>query len=220
MATSLSRFARPLAPALFAVSALGIGIFAASSSDAQTPAATPSVSVVYVDIDKTITDVDEGLEAQEKMKKEQKKRQEEIASREAEIKKMQDELEKQAKSFSKEAIEKKAASYQQALAEYQQVVVKFNKELGDKERELYDPIERRLKELLRVVANRDGYDMILSKRSVPYGRKDLDLTDKMIQEYNRVYPGKTKPKPADSATVKKPPPAPPAPSTTVAPKMK
>ena len=134
---------------------------------------------------------------------------------------MQDDLEKQAKSFSKEAIEKKAAAYQQALAEYQQIVVKYNKELSDKEREFYDPIEKRLKELLRVVANRDGYDMILSKRSVPYGRKDLDLTDKMIQEYNKAYPGKAKPAASASATVKKPavpPPAPPAASGSVAPK--
>src|SRR5258708_7166315 len=179
MATSPSRFARALVPALLAVAALGIGVFSASSGGAQTPAATPNVSVVYVDIDKTITDVDEGIEPQEKMKKEQKKRQEEIASREAEIKKMQDELEKQAKSFSKEAIEKKAAAYQQALAEYQTVVVKFNKELSDKEREFYDPIERRLKELLRAVANRACYDMILTKRSGPSGRKGLQLTVKL-----------------------------------------
>ena len=118
--------------------------------------------------------------------------------------------------MSKEAIEKKAAAYQQALGEYQQVVMKFNKELGDKERELYDPIERRLRELLREIANHDGYDMILSKRSVPYGRKDLDLTDKVIQEYNKKFP--VKKSAAASASAKKPPAPPPASSGSAAPK--
>jgi len=199
---------------LFLPAVLALGLFATKPTGAADP------SIVYVDIDKTVSDVDEGLEAQEKMKKEQKKRQDEIASREAEIKKMQDELEKQAKSMSKEAIEKKAAAYQQALGEYQQVVMKFNKELGEKEREFYDPIERKLRELLREMANHDGYDMILSKRAVAYGRKDLDLTDKIIQEYNKKYPVKSKPG-AAASTVKKPtpPPAPPpAASGSAAPK--
>ncbi len=200
---------------VFLPAALALGLFAAS----PTGAADTTSSIVYVDIDKTITDVDEGIEAQEKMKKEQKKRQDEIATREAEIKKLQDELEKQAKSMSKEAIEKKAAEYQQKLADYQQIVMKFNKELSDKEREYYDPIERRLKDLLREIANHEGYDMILSKRAVPYGRKDLDLTDKVIQEYNKKYPVK-KTTTAPSASVKKPAAPAPAPSTSAAPKMK
>jgi outer membrane protein len=186
---------------------------------ASSPAA--ETTVVYVDVDRILAEVDEGQVAQELMKKEQQKRQAEIAAMEAKIKKLQDELEKQAKAFSKEALEKKAAEYQQALVDYQQIVMKFNKELGDKEREFFDPIERKLKELLRTIAMRDGYDMVLTKRAVAYGRKDLDLTEKMVIEYNKAYPSK-KPAGTTSATTpaKKPPPAPPAPSASVAPKMK
>lgn len=156
-----------------------------------------SLSVVYVDIETVINDCDEGKDAHEALKKEQTKRQGEIQTREAEIKRLQDELEKQAKVLSANAIEKKAAQYQQAVIEYQGVVMKFNKELEAKERELFDPIERRLKEMLRTVALRDGFDMILNKRSVPYGRKDLDLTEKMTQEYNKAYPSKKVPEKAD-----------------------
>ena len=213
------RFPKSLRAAAFFVAALGAAILptvvtATSSSAAE-------VSIVYVDFDKIVAEVDEGQNASELMKKEQQKRQADIQAMEGKIKKLQDELEKQSKAFSKDALEKKAAEYQQALAEYQQIVMKFNNELGAKEREFFEPIERKVKDLLRTIAMRDGYDMILNKRSVPYGRKDLDLTDKVIQEFNKQYPAK-KPTSTTSATTK-PPPAPTAKPTTsasVAPKMK
>jgi len=178
-----------------------------ASSDAR----AQSMSVVYVDVDKVIADCDEGKDAAEALKKEQGKKQGEIQLRETEIKKMQDDLEKQAKAFSAASIEKKAAQYQQAVIEYQGIVVKYNKELQDKERDLFDPIERRIKELLRTIALRDGYDMILNKRSVPYGRKDLDVTEKVVQEYNKANPGKAKPDDKKPAPAPKKPAAPPAP---------
>jgi outer membrane protein len=205
--------ANALAAALAGLASLGAVVTSAA------PTAAADVSIVYVDIDDVIDKVDEGVAAREKLKEEQANRQKSISAREAELKRLQDELERQSKAFSKDALERKAAQYEKALVEYQQMLMKFNNELRDKERELFDPIERKLKELLRKVANRDGYDMILSKRSVPYGRKDLDLTDKVIQEYNQAHPVEKKPgaktaPAASSAAPKKPATAP-----SVAPKM-
>jgi outer membrane protein len=210
------RFPKPLRAATFVVAAFGAAVLPMLVAEAQSSAA--EVSIVYVDFDKIVAEVDEGQNASELMKKEQQKRQSDIQAMETKIKKLQDDLEKQSKAFSKDALEKKAAEYQQALAEYQQIVMKFNNELSAKEREFFEPIERKVRELLRTIAMRDGYDMILNKRSVPYGRKDLDLTDKIIQEFNKQYPTK-KIAPTTSATAKKPPVAPTA-SASVAPKMK
>ncbi len=171
------------------------------------------LSVVFVDVDKVVKECDEGKAADLLLKAEQAKRQDEIATREAEIKKLQDDLEKQAKAFSAAAIEKKAAQYQQAVIDYQNLVIKFNKDLEAKDRELFDPIEKRVKQMLRDIALREGYDMILNKRSVPYGRKDLDMTDKVTQEYNKAFPAKVGAPPPKKAPPAKPGPAP-------APKMK
>lgn len=210
------RFPRLLRANALAAVVLGFATTGAIVASAS-PTAAADVSIVYVDIDDVIDKVDEGVAAREKLKEEQAGRQKQISGREAELKRMQDELERQSKAFSKDALERKAAQYEKALVEYQQILMKFNTELRDRERDLFDPIEKNLKALLRKIANRDGYDMILSKRSVPYGRKDLDLTDKVIQEYNLAYPVAKKPgaAPAGSATAKKPA----APATSVAPKM-
>lgn len=200
-----------LVAAALAVPALAVLSMAPSDAEAQA-----TMSVVYVDVDRVINECDEGKDAQELLKKDQAKRQVDIQGREAEIKKLQDELEKQAKAFSAAAIEKKAATYQQAVIDYQNVVLKYQKELDAREKELFDPIERRIKTLLRDVALRDGYDMILNKRSVPYGRKDLDVTDKITQEYNKLYPSSKKPDDKKKGDDKK---KKPAPAPSVAPKM-
>ncbi|MFI5300928.1 MAG: OmpH family outer membrane protein [Polyangiales bacterium] len=146
------------------------------------------MKIVYCDMEVTIATVDEGREARKALDKEQGKREADIQAREADIKRMQDELERQAKTFSKSAIERQAALIQQAFGDYQQQLAKYNKELQQKEREYFDPIDRKLHLVLEEVAQQDGYAMILSRRSVPYGRKDLDVTDKIIQEYNRRHP--------------------------------
>ena len=197
--------------------ALGPVLLAAPSFHVAVAHAQGQMAVVFVDTDKVIADIDEGKNAHILLVAEQEKRQKEITTLETQLKKLQDDLEKQAKAFSKDAIEKKAAQYQQAAAEYQQIVVRYNKELQDKEKELYDPIEKRVKELLREIALRDGYDLILNKRSVPYGRKDLDITEKAIQEYNKKHPAvvKTAASAKPSASAK---PAP-KPAPSVAPKM-
>ncbi len=210
------RFLRTLRAACFvAVAGIAVPLLTIAA-----PSAAEGVSLVYVDFDKIVSDVDEGQNAQDAMKKEQVKRQTDIQAMEAKIKKLQDELEKQAKTLSGAALEKKAAEYQQALGDYQQIVLKFNNELQAKERELFDPIERRLRDLLRSVAIRDGYDMILTKRSIAYGRKDLDLTDKVIQEYNKAYPAKKVAPAASATTSAKKPDVKPAPTVSTAPKMK
>jgi outer membrane protein len=203
------------------VKATILGLALGAGTGAVLPTAdahAEQLSVVFVDVDKVVKECDEGKNADQVLKAEQAKRQEEIGTREAEIKKLQDDLEKQAKAFSAAAIEKKAAQYQQAVIDYQNLVIKFNKDLEEKDRQLFDPIEKRVKQMLRDVALREGYDMILNKRSVPYGRKDLDLTDRVTQEYNKTYPAKVSapPPPKKGAPPAKPASSGPAP----APKMK
>jgi outer membrane protein len=211
----------PFAPIALALALLPAAIPAGLSLGISTAEAAPGeTAIAFVDFEHVVSEVDEGQAATDQLKREQAKRQGEISAREADIKRMELSLQKKQGSFSREALEKEAAVYQQALLEYQNMLQKFNKELGERERELFEPVERRVRELLRTLALRDGYDLILSKRAVPYGRKDLDLTEKVIQEYNKAWPSKTKPAAAGStkagttttapatSAVKKPAPAP------------
>ena len=174
--------------------------------------------VMYLDTERVLAEVAEGLEAHEKLKKEQERRQPEIAKRELSLKILGEQLQKLVKGGPQALLEKKAAEYQQAEVEYQQLISRFNKELADKEREFYDPIEKRVKDLTRVIASREGYDAILGKRAVPFVRPELDMTPSFIREYDKAYPGK--PAAAASGASSSKPPPPPAPSASAPPKAK
>ena len=56
--------------------------------------------------------------------------------------------------------------------------------------ELTKQIFARMEEILRRIGTREGYTMILDRGAgVVWGRTDLDLTDRLIQEYNSANPG-------------------------------
>jgi outer membrane protein len=82
------------------------------------------------------------------------------------------------------------------------VYVEYNKELQKKQGELTKPIFQRAMGIIRRIASKEGFDVVVDKQAVPYVRSDLDLTDRVISMYNR---GDTSaddetPKSADSKT--------------------
>ncbi len=207
---------RLIAPIVLAAAALAAPVPRASAAPSE-------MTIIYVDLDRIIYEVDEGKRASEQLAKEQQKRQSQITALEAKLKALQVKVQALAQKGGKDAtLQQVAADYQQTAAEYQQLLQIANKEMLDKERELFDPIERRVKELIRTVATKEGVDVVLSKRAISYARKDFDLTERITQEYNKAHPAPKAAAPAAKPAADKKPeaaPAPkPAPAGSAAPK--
>jgi len=199
-------------------SLLLLGALAAPLASSAAPSAPAEMTIVYIDIDKVISDVDEGKIAQAALAKEQTARQAKISGVEAKLKKMQDKVQALAGKGNTPALQAAAADYQQMALDYQQLIQHSQKEMVDKERELFDPIERKVKEVLRAIATKEGVDVILAKRAISYARKDLDVTDRVTQEYNKLHPTSTTVAPAASASAKPATSAAPATSGSASPK--
>jgi outer membrane protein len=165
-------------------------------------------NVVYVDLDRAVADCEEGRQAEASLVLERNKKQPEISGREAKLKKMEEDLRRQIKSGNQAAVETLGVQMQAAFAEYQQLTGAYQRELNELEHKLYDPIEKRVKELLRAVLLRDGYDMVMSARGVAFARRDLDITQKIITEYNQKFPvaaaGSSSAKPSAAPSVAPP----------------
>lgn len=191
-------------------SLLVLGALALPLVTSAAPSAPAEMTIVYVDIDKVISDVDEGKIAQAALTKEQTSRQARITGIETKLKKLQEKVQSLAGKGNTPALQGAAAEYQQLAQEYQQLIQQSQKEMLDKERELFDPIERKVKEVLRSIATKEGVDVVLAKRAISYARKDLDLTDRVTMEYNKLHPASAPaaapaassaaPKPAASAS--------------------
>jgi Skp family chaperone for outer membrane proteins len=174
---------------LFAAASIAIAVPAAAVVvTATSDAHAVDANVVYVDLDRAVSDCGEGRQAEATLVIERNKRQPDIQSREAKLKKMEEELRRKLKAGDQVGVEQMGVQIQADFAEYQRLTNVYQRELNELEHKLYDPIEKRVKELLRTILVRDGYDGVMSARGVAFGRRDLDITQKVITEYNQKYP--------------------------------
>ena len=166
-------FARPLlATALAAV----VSLFGAS--------AFAQMKMAVVDVQRAVMQSEDGLRAQATLKKVFDSRQQELNKRQTDLQKQKEEIDKQKTVLSQAALQKKVDDWQKEMIELQQTFVEYNKELEKKQKEMTDPVFEKVMGIIKRLAARDGYDVILDKQTVAYIRSDLDLTDQCIQMYN------------------------------------
>jgi outer membrane protein len=183
---SLRRVA-PVAPGTLAIRALAIWAFCALSLGFARVAhadGTAPMKVAVVDVQRAVMQTEDGLRAQAMLKKLFDSKQQELNKRQQDLGKQHDEIEKQQKVLSKEAYQKRVEDWQKQMVDLQQIFVEYNKELEKKQKELTDPVFEKVLGIIKRLAARDGYDVVLDKQTVAYIRSDLDLTDQCIQLYN------------------------------------
>jgi outer membrane protein len=159
------------------------------------PPAPTEMIIVYIDLDRIISEVDEGKRAQDQLAKEHASRQGRIGAAEEKLKKLQAKVQSMAQhgKANDPTFQQAAADYQQAAIDYQRLLTEANKEMVDKEHELFDPIERKVKEVLRSIAQKEGVDVVLGRRAIAFARKDLDFTERVTIEYNKLHPAAKSP---------------------------
>jgi outer membrane protein len=170
----MASFARYLASAL----ALGSALAFASPASAE-------MKIAVVDTQRAVMETEDGLRAQANLKKHFDQRQRELDNKQTALQKEREDLEKQKDVLSKQALQTRVDKWQKDMAELQTVFVDYNKELQKKQGEITQPIFQRTMSIIRKIATQQGYDIVVDKQAVPYARTDIDLTDKVITEYNQ-----------------------------------
>ena len=117
----------------------------------------------------------------------------EAAEMEQELIDLQTELEQQALLLSEEKKQERLRLIQQKQEEYQQYLGEIFGTGGKAERrnaELTSPLLEKINEALVNVAEREGYDLIMDVAggNVAYIDENLDITDKLLEELNTMFP--------------------------------
>jgi len=154
---------------------------------------TPGVSAAedhkigYVDMAKAIQETTTGKKAKKELEKEFNAKKAELQKKEGDLKKMDEDLRKKAAALSEESRTKKMQELQTEAMKFQREVSESQVNIQKKERELTQPILEKLQAALEKLAKEGGYTVILEKneQSVLWAKKDLDLTDAMVKEYER-----------------------------------
>jgi outer membrane protein len=146
--------------------------------------ARADMKVAVVDVQRAVMQTEDGLRAQATLKKLFDAKQVELDKKQIDLGKQKEDIDKQAKVLSKEALQKRIDDWQKQMVELQSVFVQYNQELQKKQKELTDPIIEKVLGIVKLLATKEGIDLIVDRPMVAYVRTDLDLTDKCITMYN------------------------------------
>jgi outer membrane protein len=140
-----------------------------------------------VDMQKAIQETSTGKKAKKELEDEFNKKKKDLEKREADIKKMGEDFEKRSMAMNEEARMKKQAELQGEMRKYQELAGKSQLEIQKRERDLTQPIVTKLRTILDDIAKKEEYTMIFEKseQSVLWAKRDADLTERLIREYEK-----------------------------------
>jgi outer membrane protein len=167
-----------------------IVIFALATTVLAGSAATvdAQVKIGVVDLQRAINETEDGRQAKRRLKKLFDDRQKSLNAKQESLKVQKESLERQQDVLSEDALRKKVEKYQADLMDLQNEYVQYQQELSTKEGELTQKILEKMQGILRRIGQTDGYTMIIeaNEGGVVWVPANLDLTDVLIQRYNKL----------------------------------
>jgi outer membrane protein len=140
--------------------------------------------IAVVDVQKVLNDSTAGKKAKVDLEALIQSKQAHIDEQGKTIEKMKTDIDKQASVLSPEARQTKEDELEKLIREYQRLVQDSQTEVKKKEGELTGAILKEVNDLVIKIGEKEGYAVILERGMVLYSHKDLDITDKVIKEYD------------------------------------
>jgi len=110
---------------------------------------------------------------------------------EKELRRMEEDLVKQASILSPAARREREEQFRRRVQEYQQKAGDLNREVQEKQKDVLEEFREKVEIVSAKVAKRLGLQIIVDKSkggSTIYHEKSLDVSEQIIEEFNREYP--------------------------------
>ena len=166
---------------IFAVIFIATFVFIFSSNAADV------AKIGVVDFQRILKNSSAGKALQAELKSQFNKMQAELEKKKSDIEEIQKSSERQAAVMSKEAREENKRELQIKIYDLKNLEKKYRSELRENERKKMVKIQEKILSIAQEIGKKDGYLIIIDKSVAVYVPKTLDLTDKVIQEYNAGY---------------------------------
>ncbi|OAG27916.1 OmpH family outer membrane protein [Thermodesulfatator autotrophicus] len=165
----------------------GIFIFSAVSWAGE-------LKIGVVDIQTVVRSSQAGQEALKKLQAKFEILRAKLQKKEEEIRNFKAELEKKAPLLSPEARKEKEREYQKMLREYQAAREDAQFEMKQEEEKALKPIMQDLDKIIKDMAQKEGYDLILEKRmpGLYWAAKEIDITQHLIELYDKYWTSQKK----------------------------
>ncbi len=145
------------------------------------------LKIGYVDLNRALNQSDEGRKAVKVLKDMLRANKERLIKKNEEIKKLEEEIAKQASILNPEAIKKKKEERERLIRDFQRLRRDSEDEYRKKENDFVQKIFGEMRVILAEIAAGEGYTVVFEKNEggILYISKKLDLTDKLISEFNK-----------------------------------
>lgn len=147
-----------------------------------------------VDFQKILEASSAGKSAQAEIKKRGKKMEDDLKAKGAAIEEKKKQFEREALVLSAEAREEKERELRINIGDFKALQKKYAEEFKEFEGKLIVDIQKDLIGLVNELGKKDGYLLILEKREtgVLYAPQTIDITDQLIELYNKDFAKKSK----------------------------
>jgi len=144
------------------------------------------VKIGYVDLRVALNESEAGKKAKIELESLIKTKQSSIEEKGKSIEKLKGDFEKQASVLSADARKSKEEEIERLVRDYQRLVQDSQNEVKKKEGEITGGILKELRDVVDKIGQEEGYSLILENVEgiILYSRKDLDITDRVIKNYN------------------------------------
>jgi outer membrane protein len=146
----------------------------------------------FIDMREIMLKSDAGKKAAEDFGKLYEKDRAVIQQKEAEMRKLKEELDKQRTVLKENALKEKEAAYQKKFRDYQLMVKDANEELQARDQELSKKLVPEILKVINAIGDKEKYTLIIDLGSTPvaYFAKENNLTQKVIEEFNKTSKSK------------------------------
>lgn len=156
--------------------------------------AQEKVKIGYIDFRKAIQDSQAGKKAKEKFQAEVKKAENDMAKERQQLEQMQADLEKKSRLLKEEELRNLDREFQRRRASYERTRQEWQMELRQRDEEMASEIARDLEKVVAEVGSSEQFTLILERSNILYSDRGIDITDRVVELYNRQGTGKTSPK--------------------------
>ncbi len=146
-------------------------------------AAAAEMKVAVVDLPTAIQSTTEGKKIKKLLEDEFNKKKKDLEKRYTDINKMQADFDKKSLVLTEDARVKKQQEIDAEKNEFMQLKEKNLQELAKRDRELSQPLIKKLNEVIAEIAKKDGYTVILHKneQNLVWASKEIDITEAVIK---------------------------------------
>lgn len=150
--------------------------------------ASPELKFAYVDLEKALASSKAGQAAKKDYSEEVKRASSDLEKKKDELKSLQEQFDKQSKSLSQEARDRKMDDLMSREKDLKRLYQDSKESLQRKESKLLGDLIDRLRVVVQEVGDEKNYTMIFEKSSqaVLYANQSIDITDEVIQRFNKL----------------------------------